>query len=144
MYLVFEVLIWEEIVIPVINALKELRIYEKILEYIRTKAPREMVLFLFVLPFIIGEGLGIISGILAAKLYLLSALVVYACKIPLIIFAFAILENGKEKLLSYRWFAVSYAWSVAQLERLHNYPLYIQITGAVRKTLDSIKTLWKK
>ena len=37
-YLVFEVVIWEEIVIPVINALKELRIYEKILEYIRTKA----------------------------------------------------------------------------------------------------------
>lgn len=143
MYLVFEVLIWEEIVIPVINALKELRIYEKILEYIRTKAPREMVLFLFVLPFILGEGLGIVSGILAAKLYLLSALVIYACKIPLIIFAFAILENGKEKLLSYRWFAVSYTWSVAQLEKLHHYPLYIRITGVVKTAVQSFKKLWK-
>lgn len=142
-YLVFEVLIWEEVVKPVINALKELKIYEKFLDYIRSKAPKEMVLVLFILPFVLGEGLGIFSGILAAKLYFFSALIIYACKIPLVIFAFAILENGKEKLLSYRWFALSYTWSVAQLEKLHNYPLYIQITGMVKKGVKAFKKFWK-
>lgn len=83
-------------------------------------------MFLFIIPFLIGEVIGILSGILAAKLYLVSALLLYACKIPLIVIALAILHSGKEKLLSFVWFAVCYGWIIRQLDKLHNTTLYRQ------------------
>ena len=124
---------------PAIGSLQKLRLYKKFLEFIRMHASRELVLVLFILPFILGEALGIISGILAVKLYIVSAFIIYICKIPLVIIAFAILENGKEKLLSYTWFKLLYTWITAQLTKLHHYPLYIQTIQKIKTVTSKIK-----
>lgn len=126
-YILFEELIWEGAVAPVIHFVSDFHLYRSFLEYIELRAGRFTVLILFIVPFVIGEIIGIISGILVAHLYLLSAVVLYMCKIPLIVVALAILQKGKEKLLTFGWFALCYQWSTTQLEKLHQSQLYQQI-----------------
>lgn len=138
-YTLLETLIWEQAVRPVFRALAQLRLYRRFLEFVRNRASREAVLILFTIPFIIGEVLGVISGLLVAKLYFLSAAIVYACKIPLIVAALAILENGKEKLFSYGWFEIIYMWMTYQLQRLHNAPIYLQTMAVIRRWYLRIK-----
>ncbi|MDD4854337.1 MAG: hypothetical protein PHU41_00695 [Sulfuricurvum sp.] len=108
--------------------------------YIQLRAGRFTVLILFIVPFLIGEMIGILSGILAANLYFMSAVLLYACKIPLIVIALAILQNGKEKLLSFAWFALCYSWIIRQLEKLHTSALYLQtaqVISHIRKRIAS-------
>lgn len=137
-YILFEELIWNTAVVPIIRYISAFHLYRRFLDYIRLKAGRITVLFLFSAPFLVGEVIGILSGILAAKLYLFGAALLYACKIPLIVVALAILQNGKEKLLSFGWFALSYTWTVRQLDKLHNSPLYLQTIQLIRRTRERI------
>ncbi|MFA6396604.1 MAG: hypothetical protein WCW84_11620 [Sulfurimonas sp.] len=120
-------MIWEGAVAPVIHFVSDFHLYRSFLEYIELRAGRFTVLILFIVPFVIGEIIGIISGILVAHLYLLSAVVLYMCKIPLIVVALAILQKGKEKLLTFGWFTLCYQWSTTQLEKIHQSQLYQQI-----------------
>lgn len=136
-YILFEELIWKSTVAPIIRFISEFHIYRRFLGYIALQAGRTTVLFLFIVPFVIGEVVGIYSGILAAQLHFLGAVILYACKIPLVVIALAILQNGKEKLLTFGWFFVCYWWVIQQLEKLHNNRLY-------RQTNLSIKKLRKK
>ncbi|GEM_PF-6430220 len=110
----------------------------RFLSYIQLRAGRFTVLFLFIFPFLIGEAIGILSGILAAKLYLVSALLLYACKIPLIVIALAILHSGKEKLLSFVWFELCYGWIIRQLDKLHNSTLYRQTVHRIRQIRERL------
>lgn len=137
-YILFEELIWNTAVVPVIRYVSAFHLYRRFLEYIRLKAGRITVLFLFSVPFLIGEGIGVLSGILAAKLYLFSAVLLYACKIPLVVVALAILQNGKEKLLSFGWFALCYTWTIRQLDKLHNAPLYLQTLHIIRRIRERL------
>jgi hypothetical protein len=57
-------------------------------------------------------------------------------KIPLIVIALGILQNGKEKLLSFGWFALCYTWVLAQIDKLHASRLYQQ----VQMTIQRIRT----
>lgn len=125
---------------PVIHYVSAFHLYQQFLEYIQVRAGRITVLILFIVPFLIGEIIGILSGILAANLYLISAVLLYACKIPLIVVALAILQNGKEKLLSFAWFALCYTWIIRQLEKLHASAIYLQtvhIISHIRKRIAS-------
>lgn len=137
-YILFEELIWNTAVVPVIRYISAFHLYRRFLEYIRLHAGRTTVLFLFTVPFIIGEGIGILSGILAANLYFTGAVLLYGCKIPLIVVALEILQNGKEKLLSFGWFALCYRWVMRQLDKLHGSVLYLQtvrILGRIRERI---------
>ncbi|MFA5216829.1 hypothetical protein [Sulfuricurvum sp.] len=89
-------------------------------------------------PFLVGEVIGILSGILAANLYIFSAVLLYACKIPLIVVALAILHSGKEKLLTFPWFALCYRWIIHQLDKLHNSTLYIQTIHRISKIREHV------
>jgi hypothetical protein len=126
-YILFEELIWERAVVPVVGFISRFHLYCSFLEYIELRAGRFTVLILFIVPFVVGEIIGIMSGILAARLYLLSAVLLYMCKIPLIVVALAILQRGKKKLLTFDWFALCYGWVITQLEKLHQSQLYQQI-----------------
>lgn len=138
LYILFEELIWNTAVAPLIRSLSAFHFYRRFLDYIQMRAGRTTVLILFTVPFFIGEVIGILSGILAAKLYLVSAILLYACKIPLIVVALAILQNGKEKLLSIRWFALTYGWVTHQLEKLHSSSLYLQTINLIRHVRQRI------
>lgn len=137
-YILFEELIWKTTVAPLIEYISAFHFYRRFLDYIQLQAGRTTVLILFIVPFLIGEGIGILSGILAANLYLISAVLVYACKIPLIVVALAILQNGKEKLLSFGWFALSYRWVIRQLDRLHSSTLYLQTVHLISRIRERI------
>jgi hypothetical protein len=126
-YILFEELIWENTVVPIIKYISEFHFYRRFLEYVQLRANRNTVLILFIIPFLIGEVVGVFSGILVAQLHFFSAMLLYACKIPLIVVALAILQSGKEKLLTFGWFAVCYLWIIQQLDRLHESRLYQQI-----------------
>lgn len=126
-------MVWKTAVTPVIRYVSTFHLYVRFLTYIQLRAGRFTVLFFFIIPFLIGEAIGILSGILAAKLYLVSALFLYACKIPLIVIALAILHSGKEKLLSFVWFALCYRWIIRQLDKLRNSTLYIQTVHRISK-----------
>ncbi|HZF70787.1 hypothetical protein [Sulfuricurvum sp.] len=127
LYMIFEELIWKSAVAPIIRFINAFHLYRRFLDYIQFQASPLSVLILFMVPFAVGEVIGTLSAILAAQLHLLSAGLLYTMKIPLIVVALGILQHGKEKLLSYRWFALCYGWVMTQLDRLHSSLLYQQV-----------------
>jgi len=126
-YLLFEELIWDKIVVKIYNLIAKLKLYESFLDYIRLSANRYVVLIFFILPFIIGEILGIISAILIAKIHIFLAISVYALKIPIIVLAFSILKSGKEKLDSFIWFVVIYSFIERAVVKVKNSNIYIRL-----------------
>lgn len=112
---------------PIIRYIAGFHLYRQFLDYVRFRAGRLSVLVLFMIPFALGEAVGTGSALMAAQLHLFSAAVLYTMKIPLIVISLGILQNGKEKLLSYQWFALCYGWIIKQIERLHSSRLYRQI-----------------
>jgi hypothetical protein len=86
------------------------------------------------IPFALGEVIGTLSAIMATKLHLYSAALLYTMKIPLIVIALGILQNGKEKLLSFGWFALCYTWVIAQIDKLHASRLYQQVHITINQT----------
>lgn len=130
-YLIFEELIWKTAVAPIIHYLSAFHPYRYFLEYIRYRACPLSVLVLFIIPFALGEVIGTLSALLAAQLHIFSAGILYLLKIPLVVVALGILQNGKEKLLTYRWFALCYEWVIAQLDKLHNSLLYREVHSAI-------------
>lgn len=131
LYLIFEELIWKTAVAPLIRYLGVFHPYRYFLEYIRDRACPLSVLILFIVPFALGEIIGTLSALLAAQLHIVSAGLLYMLKIPLIVVALGILQNGREKLLSYRWFALCYGWVILQLDKLHGSILYQEIHSAL-------------
>lgn len=127
LYILFEELIWKNAVGPIIRYIAGFHLYRQFLDYVRFRAGRFSVLILFMLPFALGEAVGTGSALMAAQLHLLSAAILYTLKIPLIVISLGILQNGKEKLLSYQWFALCYGWTMKQIDRLHSSRLYRQI-----------------
>lgn len=132
-YILFEEFIWKTAVKPIIQYIAGFHFYHRFLEYIRLRAGRFTVLLLFIIPFAIGEVIGTASAFMVAQMHIISAALLYTVKIPLIVIALGILQNGKDKLLTFRWFAVCYVWAMAQIEKLHASRLYQQIhnTGII-------------
>ncbi len=146
-YILFEDFIWKKAVNPLIRYLSAFHIYQKFLEYVHLRAGRSTIFILFIIPFVIGEGIGILSGVLAAKLYVVSAVLLYLCKIPLIVMALAILNSGKEQLLSYWWFSLIYTWIMDKLDRLHRTAIYIKTVSLIthiRIEVGKLVMLFKK
>lgn len=133
-YILFEEFIWNTAVKPVIRYIASFHIYQRFLDYVRLRAGRFSVLALFIIPFALGEVIGTLSAIMAAKLHLYSAALLYTMKIPLIVIALGILQNGKEKLLSFGWFALCYTWVIAQIDKLHASRLYQQVHITIIQT----------
>lgn len=139
LYILFEEIIWKSAVNPVIQYIVAFHFYRRFLDYVRFRAGRLSVLVLFMIPFAVGEVIGTVSALMAAQLHLVSAAALYTMKIPLIVISLGILQNGKEKLLSYRWFAVCYHWIMFQIEKLHNTPLYRQILIRIVRVRNRLK-----
>jgi hypothetical protein len=131
LYILFEDFIWKKAVNPLIKYLSAFHIYQRFLEYVHLRARRSTIFILFIIPFVIGEAIGILSGILAAKLYVVGAAFLYLCKVPLVVMALAILNSGKEKLLSYWWFALIYTWIMDKLDKLHHTIIYIKTVSLI-------------
>lgn len=130
-YIIFEEFIWKTAVKPIVQYIAAFHFYQCFLDYVRFRAGRFSVLILFMVPFALGEVIGTVSALMAAQLHFISAALLYAIKIPLIVIALGILQNGKEKLLTFGWFSVCYIWIAEQIEKLHSSRLYQQILSNV-------------
>jgi hypothetical protein len=133
-YILFEEFIWNTAVKPIIHYIASFHFYQRFLDYVRLRAGRFSVLILFMIPFALGEVIGTLSAIMATKLHLYSAALLYTMKIPLIVVALGILQSGKEKLLSFGWFALCYTWVITQIDKLHASRLYQQVHITINQT----------
>ncbi len=106
-YIVFEDIIWEQFAQPIFRYLKHLRVFLR-LEIILRSSNRYIVLFLFLLPFIVGELLGILSAVIALKGLFILAVILYILKLLVVAFAFWLFNTQKEKLLSFKIINLSY------------------------------------
>lgn len=133
MYILFEEFIWNTAVKPIIHYIASFHFYQQFLDYVRLRAGRFSVLILFIIPFALGEVIGTLSAIMVAKLHFYSAALLYTMKIPLIVIALGILQSGKEKLLSFGWFALCYTWVISQIDKLHASRLYQQVQITIHR-----------
>ncbi len=143
-YLFFEEIVWEKIAIPIYNYIRDLRIHTLFLGYITSYANRYVVLLLFITPFLLGEILGILSGVLATQMHIISAIILYTLKIPLVLVALSILEAGKEKLNSFEWFAKTYNTTINILSRLKSSSFYQSIKNKIVFAKEKTKVAIKK
>ena len=139
LYLLFEELIWETLVDPLVRALRRFALYRRFLDYIHERASPRVVLVLFVIPFVMGEGASLLSALLLAQWHVILAVMVYMLKIPLVIVALGIFQQGREKLLDhYRWFAWLYWRLLSGLSWIKATPMYHFAMGIFQK----IKRVW--
>lgn len=146
-YILFEELVWNKIAEPVYSFLKNLKFYELFLSYIHLSANRYTVLLLFVMPFVAGEFLGILSAVLAASTHILLAIVVYALKIPLVVIAFAILKAGDSKLESFALFSAARRAVIIIMEKIKSSTIYQkikQLSNHIKYKISLSKSTFKE
>jgi len=106
-YFVFEELVWNRMIAPLYEGIKQFKIIEIFLDFI-SKQNEYIVLFVFLLSFIPAEWLGYKAAEIFATGKFLLAILVYSLKVPIGIIAFAVLKREKEKLFKFGWFKAIY------------------------------------
>jgi hypothetical protein len=129
---------------PLLRRLAELRIMRRLEESVAT-LPRPLVLLTLAIPFAIAEPLKLFGLLLFARGQFWAGLVVTACA-HLISFVFVerIYHAGRDKLLSYRWFA----WIMGQIVRVRDRVLgRVRATAAyalAMRTRDAARNWWRR
>ena len=106
-YVTLEELVWERFAEPIFRYIKYLKPFEK-LEQLLSRTNRYVVLIVFIISLAIGEGLGLVTPIIALKGYPILAIIVYAFKLLVAAFAFWVFNTQKELLLSFKFVAYLY------------------------------------
>lgn len=128
---------------PLIRRLASLRIMQKLEEKVAA-LPRPLVLLALAIPFAIAEPLKIIGLLLFAREQFWAGLVVTAfAHLMSFVFVERIYEAGREKLLSYPWFA----WIMEQVVRVRDKVLgWVRETSAygfAMRTRDKARRWWR-
>jgi hypothetical protein len=128
---------------PLIRRLADLRVVQKLEEKVAA-LPRPLVLLALAIPFAIAEPLKIFGLLLFARGQFWPGLVVTAfAHLMSFVLVERIYEAGREKLLSYRWFA----WIMAQVVRVRDTMLgWVRETSAygfAMRTRDAARRWWR-
>ena len=107
LYIIFEELVWERFAEPIFKYIKHLNLFKKLESYLHNKN-RYIILILFILPFLLGELIGLLSPIIALKGYILLGVALYALKLIIVAFAFWLFNVEQKKLLSFKIIDFSY------------------------------------
>ena len=138
LYLILEEIVWDRFAKPLFRYIKYLKIFQK-LEALLKRANRYVILVLFLLPFVIGELLGILSPIVAVKGYVVLGVVLYGLKLLIVAFAFWLFKTEQEKLLSFK--IVNYAY-----QKIIQFTTWIKTTQAfktIKRVTEKLK-IWIK
>ena len=138
LYLVFEELVWNRFAKPIFRYLKHLKLFKKLEELLKN-ANRYVILALFLLPFIIGELIGILSPIVAVKGYVVLGVLLYVLKLVIVAFAFWLFKVEQEKLLSFK--VVNYSY-----QKIIEFTTWIKNTQAfktIKRANEKLKFLIK-
>ena len=124
LYLLLEELVWERFAKPLFRYVKYLRLFQK-LENLLRESNRYVILFLFLLPFVVGELIGLLSPIVALKGYLFLGVLLYILKLLVVTFAFWLFKVEQDKLLSFKIIRYGY-------ERIVEFTAWIKTTAAFK------------
>jgi len=97
-YIIFEELIWERLAKPIFSYISTLELFRD-LEPKILALNSYIILFIFLIPFVIVELLGIYAGILFISGNILFGIVLYLSKIPIAVVIFWFFNIAKDKLL---------------------------------------------
>ncbi len=128
---------------PLLRRLADLRIMRRLEETVAA-LPRVFVLLALAIPFAIAEPLKLFGLLLFARGQFWAGLVVTAfAHLMSFVFVERIYDAGREKLLSYRWFA----WIMDQVVRVRDHMLgWVRATAAydlAMRTRDAVRNWWR-
>ena len=141
-YVTLEELVWERFAEPIFRYIKYLKPFEK-LEQILSNSNRYIVLILFIVMLVVGEGLGLLTPIIALKGYPILAMVLYAFKLLIVAFAFWVFNTQKRLLLSFKFVAYFYEKLMLLIDWLKSTYVYIYTKELIHKIKIYIKVKYR-
>jgi len=141
-FIVFEEIIWEGFAKPIYIFIHELHILQKLQTKLQS-INRYVILVLFVLLLVGVELAGITAGIMAVKGMVISAMLLYALKIPIAAFTFWLFRATEEKLLSFAWFKYLYEKVLALFAWIKSREIYKRTIEGTKRLKLQIKTFVK-
>ena len=97
-YIIFEELIWDRLAKPIFSYISNLELFRD-LEPKILALNSYLILFIFLIPFIIVELLGVYAGILFVSGNIVLGIVLYISKIPIAVVIFWFFNVAKDRLL---------------------------------------------
>jgi len=137
-YVTLEELVWDRFARPVYRYIKYLKPFEK-LEQILSRTNKYVVLALFLVSLIVGEGLGLLTPIVALKGYVILSILIYGAKLLIAAFAFWVFNTQKRKLLSFKFIAYLYDKVVFVMEWIKSTEVYKSVIKTVKKVKIFVK-----
>jgi len=141
-FIVFEEIVWEGFAKPIYIFIHELHMLQKLQTKLQS-VNRYVILVLFVILLVGVEAAGVTAGILVVKGMVLSAMLLYALKIPIAAFTFWLFRVTEQKLLSFAWFKWSYEKIVALFEWIKSREIYQDTVKMMKEMKGRIK-VWIK
>lgn len=132
LFIIFDDLIYRKIVTGIFSVIKSLGIVQWI-DGIIAKQNRYVTLMAFLLCFIMGEGLSMVSIAAAVSGHVIEAVLIYLIKIMLALYAFVILNQQKDKLFSFGWFRYAYDKVVWLVYRIKSSVIYSEVNDALHQ-----------
>lgn len=137
-YIIFEELIWDRLAKPIFSYISNLELFRD-LEPKILALNSYLILFIFLIPFIMVELLGIYAGILFISGNILLAVVVYISKIPVAVVIFWFFNIAKDRLLQFRWLNFIYKNLLISIEKIKHSRIYLMIQDKTSMIKDEIK-----
>ena len=140
-YIIFEELIWDRLAKPVFSYISNLELFRDLEPKIMA-LNSYLILFIFLIPFIIVELLGIYAGILFISGNILLGLLVYVLKIPIAVVIFWFFNITKDVLLQFRWLNFIYKNLILIIEKIKHCRIYVMIQDKTSIVKDEIKKIF--
>ncbi len=140
-YIIFEELIWDRLAKPIFSYISNLELFRDLEPKILT-LNSYLILFIFLIPFIIVELLGIYAGILFVSGNILLGIVLYLSKIPVAVVIFWFFNITKDVLLQFRWLNFIYKNLVLIIDKIKHSKIYLMIQNKTSLIKYEIKKIF--
>ena len=137
-YIIFEELIWDRLAKPIFSYISDLELFRN-LEPKILSLNSYLILFIFLIPFIIVELLGVYAGILFVSGKILFGILLYLSKIPIAVVIFWFFNITKDILLQFRWLNFIYKNLILIIDKIKNSKIYLMIQDKTSMIKDEIK-----
>ncbi len=142
-FIVFEEVIWEGIAQPIYRYIHELHILQAFEARLR-KLNRYVLLVLFLILFVSVEGAGMLAGVMLVQGRVVTAVLLYAAKIPIAAFVFWMFHATESTLLSFDWFHWTYEKILAFFAWIKEREIYREARAMFRETKASFRVFKAK
>jgi len=137
-YIIFEEFIWDRLAKPIFSYISNLELFRD-LEPKILALNSYIILFIFLIPFIMVELLGIYAGVLFISGNILLAIVVYFSKIPVAVVIFWFFNITKDILLQFRWLNFIYKNLIIAIDKIKHSRIYLMIQNKTLMIKNEIK-----